>query len=109
MIQGTVRGAGYTYEGINLEAVYVTVGLRSARGLPFKVGGVTKIELIVGGRAYDAELCATAPNKDVWIRADAKEKATGKKLKQAQVLHGIGKHKNDRVSLSVNGNQVTLA
>lgn len=107
LVPGTVRGRGNVYKESGREAVEIWVRRDEADGLPFELDRVVPVQLGVGGRVYRAQFRATAGNAYVWF-SPALVTDGGVATTLADVLHGVGLRKNDRVELAVVGTGIEV-
>jgi hypothetical protein len=106
MVHGAVRGVGTWYKD-GTERLEIWINRKFDPELPNINGLPVQICLIIGQNRYDGLIRSTVKNKYIWISPTIRT-LDGKRTTLGHVLPEMEFRKNERVTLSVVGKDITL-
>jgi hypothetical protein len=104
--KGKVHGLGKNYKN-GVEALEVWIQKSNADFLPYKIDEAVEIEIVINNRLYHGLLRATSDNEYVWISPKIFSN-NGKRMFLANVLIENDFIKNQEITLSVDGSNITI-
>ena len=105
-VKAHIRGTGHIYISGD-ESLEIWIQKSSAAELPFVVGQMVPITLVIDGASYEAGLRATENNDYVWISPKLRiADGTARRISDVARIHAL--KKNQTIDLTVSGTTLTL-
>ena len=105
-VKAHIRGTGHIYISGD-ESLEIWIQKSSAADLPFVLGQMVPIKLVIDGASYEAGLRATENNDYVWISPKlTNADGTALHLSDVSRIHAL--EKNQTINLEVSGMPLTL-